>query len=406
MFRKRTEEEQNQNFWISYADLMAGLLFVFILLVGAIVVKTVLIRTDLQAIRADLQKQKQALGMSESALAEKKKKLREIRRQLAASEEANVHLGLELSRLQSEADDLKTSLVHTEAALAQRQAKLEEKSASLVLTRKEMADLKALLLQSQDDVAGLHDDVAGLEGDLNASRRETSRLQDALAAADRQHKNDTNLIRLRDDEVAQLQKALLLKKRAYQQVVEDLNLTRIKVKNLTGIKVKVVQALKAELGDSIKIDPRTGALRFSSNILFAQGKATLKPEAKQELSRILGRYIDTLLSDPNIRRYIDLITIEGHTNSDGTYLYNLQLSQKRALAVMEFLYRQYPKNRALFRRYLSASGRSFAEPVLGADGKEDKEASRRIEITFRIRNEEAVRELMNYLNTQEHSRAR
>jgi chemotaxis protein MotB len=397
MFRKQRSESE-QNFWISYADLMAGLLFVFILLVGAIVVKTVLIRSDLQAIRADLQKEKAALGLSEQALAEKKRQLRDLQKRMAAAHEENVHLSMEIARLQSEAARLKLSLDRTAEALSRRQAELEEKNSVLSLTKKEMAELKALLMQTQDELRGAQTYANTLEGELRKTKTAMQGLQRQVQTLSQKHEDDTNLIKLRDDEVAQLQKALLLKTRDYQQAVEDLNLTRVKIKNLTGIKVKVVKRLKETMGDSIRIDPKTGALRLSSNILFTQGQATLKPEAKQELSRILGRYIDTLLSDPQMRRYIDLITIEGHTNSDGTYLYNLQLSQKRALAVMEFLYTQYPKNRALFRRYLSASGRSYAEPVLGADGKEDKEASRRIEIKFRIKNEEAVRELMNYLN--------
>jgi len=372
MLRRRDDSDREQNFWISYADLMAGLLFVFILVVGAIVVKTVLMRSDLSAIRADLQAQKAALNLSEKALAEKKKRLRELLALLAASREANTHLGLELARLQSEAQGLRISLDEVNATLAAQ-------TSALALTRKEMEQLKALLLESETRGQGL---------------------QAALDAAQKQHGEDTNLIKLRDDEVAQLEKALLLKTRAYQQAVEDLNLTRIKIKNLTGIKVKVIQHLKEELGDSISIDPKSGALRFASNVLFNQGQATLKPEAKQELSRVLGHYIDALLRDPQMRRNIDRIVIEGHTNSDGTYLYNLELSQQRALAVMTFLYEQYPQNRKLFRQYLSASGRSYAEPILGRNGKEDKEASRRIEINFRIRNEEAVRELMNYLNTQ------
>lgn len=390
---RKNRSDQEQNFWISYADLMAGLLFVFILLIGAIVVKTVLMRSDLQAIRTDLQQHKRALGLSEKALAEKKKKLREIQKKLMASREENVHISMELARLQSETERLRLTLDNTEKALAERQAELDEKSSALSLTRKEMDELKALLLETENA-------AKEVKSELETSRAEAARLQEGLGAARKQHEEDLNRIKLREDEVAQLEKALLIRTRAYQQAVEDLNLTRIKIKNLTGIKVKVVQRLKDRLGDSIRIDPKSGAVRFSSNILFNQGEAVLKPEARQELSRILGRYIDTLISDPQMRRYIDLITIEGHTNSDGTYLYNLQLSQQRALAVMEFLYQQYPKNRALFRRYLSASGRSYAEPILGSDGREDKEASRRIEIKFRIRNEEAVRELMNYLDKE------
>lgn len=406
MFKRRGKTDQDQNFWISYADLMAGLLFVFILLVGAIVVKTVLIRSDLYAIRADLQEQKKALQMSEAALAEKKQRVLELQNLLLSSREENVHLSMEIARLQSEAARLKLSLDDMNRTLAARQAELDEKSSILSLSRTELSSLKALLLETEDEVIGLKGYAGTLESELERSKSEIAGLQQGLGAARKQHEEDLNMIQLREDEVAQLEKALLLKTRAYQQVVEDLNLTRVKIKNLTGIKVKVVQRLKERLGDSISIDPKTGALRFASNILFNQGEATLKPEAEQELSRILGQYIDALLSDGDMRRYIDLITIEGHTNSDGGYLYNLQLSQKRALAVMEFLYQKYPKNRALFKRYLSASGRSFAEPVLDSDGKEDKQASRRIEIKFRIRNEEAVRELMNYLNTQETARAK
>ncbi len=399
MLRKHRNNAE-QNFWISYADLMAGLLFVFILLVGAIVVKTVLIRSDLQAIRADLQKEKAALGLSEQALAEKKKQLRDLQKRMAAAHEENVHLSMEIARLESEAAQLKHALDETEKALAMHQQQLNEQKSLLSLSKKEMDALKALLLQTQEELGGAQSYANTLEGELRKARTAMQGLQQQLGVMSRQHEDDTNLIKLRDDEVAQLQKALLLKTRDYQQVVEDLNLTRVKIKNLTGIKVKVVQRLKETMGDSISIDPKTGALRLSSNILFNQGESTLKPESKEELSRILGRYLDTLLRDPQMRRYIDLITIEGHTNSDGTYLYNLQLSQQRALAVMEFLYLQYPANRALFRQYLSASGRSYAEPVMGAYGQEDKEASRRIEITFRIKNEEAVRELMHYLNTQ------
>ena len=46
MFRKDNTNAES-NFWISYADLMAGLLFVFILLIGAIVSKSVILKSDL-----------------------------------------------------------------------------------------------------------------------------------------------------------------------------------------------------------------------------------------------------------------------------------------------------------------------------------------------------------------------
>ena len=46
MFKKQSDSNET-NFWISYADLMAGLLFVFILLIGAIVVKSIVLKHNL-----------------------------------------------------------------------------------------------------------------------------------------------------------------------------------------------------------------------------------------------------------------------------------------------------------------------------------------------------------------------
>lgn len=374
------DSNQEQNFWISYADLMAGLLFVFILVVGAIVVKSTLMENDFTAIKIDLQKQKEALHLSEAQLSKKKQILRKLQSQYLASQAKNMHLGMQISLLKSEVGKLKdnVTLLTTQA---------NQTAATLSLTQTELESVKRLLLNR--------------ENELNATKMQNENLQTSLLVAQKKDADNLDVIHLKEGEIAQLEKALLLKKRAYQQVVEDLNITKLKIKNLTGIKIKVAQRLKEKMGNSIKIDPQSGALRFSSNILFAQGKATLKPEAKQELKRVLAKYIDTLLHDKKIRRYIDMITIEGHTNSDGSYMYNLYLSQKRALAVMKFLYDEYPKNRELFKKYLSASGRSYAEPIYDKHGKEDKNASRRIEITFRIKSEEAIKELMNYLNKKE-----
>ncbi len=373
-----TQNSSEQNFWISYADLMAGLLFVFILVVGAIVVKTMLIKSDLSALRSDLEKEKAALSISEKELFEKKRTLQKIKQKLQKTMEENLHLSMQISRLQSEVDDLQGEILLLKNDIS-------IKSAKMSLTQKELDSVKKLLLASNEELQ-----------ECNETKNRLSKKNESLLATLDEKEQS---IHLKESEIAQLQKALLLKKREYQKVVEDLNITKLKIKHLTGIKIGVVKALKERLQDSIQIDPKSGSIRFSSNILFNQGSAKLKPEAKKELKKLLGKYIAALLEDQKVRKYIDTIIIEGHTNSDGSYLYNLNLSQQRALAVMEFLYKEFPKKRALLRHYLTASGRSFSQPVM-KNGKEDKDASRRIEIKFRIKNEEAVKELMNYINKE------
>ena len=339
---KTKKENEEQNFWISYADLMAGLLFVFILLVGAIVVRYVFVQQDLAA-------KKVALGETESALDSQNEKVRLFREKLATA----------ASNLEKEAQD--------RVALAQK----------LKLKGNDVSKLKELLM--------------GYELDNKKLEENLSTMQLRIA-------KNHNILVLKDEELAVLGAKLLEESKAHQMLVEELNITKVRIKNLTGIRVKVVGKLRDTLGNSIMIDPKSGAIRFSSKILFNAGEYTLKPAGKKELRHVITQYMHTLLFNDEIKHYIDNITIEGHTDTDGTYLYNLELSQKRALEVMTFLYESDPQNRALYKRYLSASGRSYADLILDEYGNEDKEASRRIEITFRIKNEQAVKELENFLN--------
>jgi chemotaxis protein MotB len=78
MFRKDIEQEES-NFWISYADLMAGLLFVFILLIGAIVSKSIILKSDLH-------NKETKLSALSTNLKNKELRLEEVRDTLAKSQ--------------------------------------------------------------------------------------------------------------------------------------------------------------------------------------------------------------------------------------------------------------------------------------------------------------------------------
>lgn len=374
MYNDNKNKEEAQNFWISYADLMAGLLFVFILLVGAIVIKYVFIQTDLQTIRSDLEREKAALGLSEDALADKKKRLEAIKSKLNNVQQENFHLSFELSSAQEKLALLGQELNASKSSNALLQENIATQIAQIALDTTEIQKLKDLLF--------------GYE------LREKE-LQSKNQQFEAKIKEDSYTITLQNSELAQLENSLLIQSKKHQLLVEELDIAKVKIKNLTGIRIKVVTALKEKLGENINIDPNSGAIQFSSNILFEQNSYILKENAKATLRKVLLKYIDILLVDPQIRKYIEQIVIEGHTNSDGSYLYNLELSQKRALEVMQFLYEQSPKNAALLREYISASGRSFAQTLKNTEGAEDKDASRRIEIKFRIKNEKSIQEIQD-----------
>lgn len=159
----------------------------------------------------------------------------------------------------------------------------------------------------------------------------------------------------------------------------------------------VSQAISDE---NVTIDSETGALRIGAGILFGEGSAELSERGKSRLQNIFQHYIAVVL-DPEFKDFVKAIEIEGHTNSNGTYLFNLELSQRRALAVMNELLNQNQTqvNLVDLQAMVVASGRSFSQLIYDDQGQEDKIKSRRIEIKFRLKEDELFRQI--YANVGE-----
>ena len=181
----------------------------------------------------------------------------------------------------------------------------------------------------------------------------------------------------------------------------ELARTQGQLEQMVGVKAQIVQSLSNALRANhvdVTVDVQTGAIRLPSEMLFAQDSNALSGEGKRYLDRFLPVYMSVLLSD-DFRPYSAEIIIEGHTDSRGSYIYNLGLSQNRALSVAEYvLDDRYVKDTLrlsdskgnALRSLITASGRSFSAPILNASGEEDQDASRRVEIKFRLKDDDTV----------------
>ena len=105
------------------------------------------------------------------------------------------------------------------------------------------------------------------------------------------------------------------------------------------------------------------------------------------------------------RPYVSEIIIEGHTDTNGEYLYNLELSQKRALSVASYclddgtnLFKK--EDIEVLREMVTANGRSFSNPVYNDDGSVNMGASRRVEFKFRLQDQEMVEQMIEILNEE------
>ena len=118
-------------------------------------------------------------------------------------------------------------------------------------------------------------------------------------------------------------------------------------------------------------------------MLFDEGKAVLKPKFQEILQDLFPRYI-AVLTREQYRDNIEEIRIEGHTNSNGGYYSNMELSQDRTRAVLQYCFSLMPDNDVMWLKGLvTANGLSSSHLILTKSGEENKDLSRRVE--FRVR---------------------
>ncbi len=127
-----------------------------------------------------------------------------------------------------------------------------------------------------------------------------------------------------------------------------------------------VQGAKVERvgeGEDAKVN-----ITFESGFLFDVNKAELKPDTIVNLNKladILQKYPDTN------------IIIEGHTDSTGKEDYNMQLSEKRAKSVQNYIMQQ-----GIDSNRMTAKWYGETKPVASNETEEGKSQNRRVEISI------------------------
>ncbi|QOP45742.1 OmpA family protein [Sulfurimonas paralvinellae] len=368
LFNDKNKDETN--FWISYADLMAGLLFVFILLIGAIVVKSIILKTNLDSKENSLESSTQMLLLRD-------KELQKLKALLA---KRSVELNATTNELLLSKDALELKAKEIENLnniLLSQNMKIDDFNNKIIIMQNLLSESNATIEEQNDKLQNYENKVLILSNELTK-------------------KDDT--LQLQEKKLLNLLKLIEQKETKYDALIAKLQKQKAQIKNLTGIKIKVISELKRALKDKVEIDPHNGSLRLSSNILFDKGSAHLKESAKKELKKLFINYVGALTANRYIKDHIDRIIIEGHTDSDGGYLFNLNLSQKRAYAVMNYLLTLHFTKKNNLTPLLVASGRSYLDTVKDKNGKEDKSASRRIEIKFSLKNDDAMHEINKILD--------
>lgn len=338
----RQSRTDNNSYWLSFSDLMSAVLLVFILVMFYIVYTYF---DMLEISTAEIFQKTQALQAQEAAL--------------QAQE---------------------TALDQKDEELTLKDQQLQASTEKLTQTEREMIRQQAELLASQDELEKNRALLAEREAEMEAIRAQLDAQQ-------------TQLIE---------QQTLL----GSQQTL--MNQQQEKLDVLVGVRARIIESLAAALaGANIRatVDASSGAITLDSSVLFDTAQSELKESGKLVLDRFLPVYLEVLMSEENSENISEII-IEGHTDTVGGYMSNLQLSQRRALAVMQYILDDdYDKISAgmkeRLRQIATANGRSYSHPVYAADGSIDMDASRRVEFKFRLQDEQMIESMRQLLESME-----
>ena len=140
-----------------------------------------------------------------------------------------------------------------------------------------------------------------------------------------------------------------------------------------GLRVRLIAA-ETKAMEMQMLDAKKMQLDISDNgkvalygIHFDHDKATIKPESKStlnEIAKLLGAV-------PSLR-----LIVVGHTDNAGSFDYNMDLSRRRAEAVMDSLVTDY----GIAQNRLHSEGVGYLAPTASNDTEEGRVLNRRVEL--------------------------
>lgn len=334
MYQKRKRTYEKHNIWRSYSDMMAGLLLLFVL---------VMCISFMQA----------------------QKNYQEKLAEEAAHQLTQEQLLEELSAREEQVASQQSTLDEQNRLLESQQASLDEQNSLLKTQQEDLDRQKALVLSQQSE----------LEQQNSLMLQQQSELEEQAAL------------------MAQQQSALDEQETLMAQQQQ-------KIEQIIGVKADLIADLKTEFAAqdlNVSIDSTDGSIALDSNILFGYNEDILTDEGTDMLDDLLPVYCKVLMT-AEYQDYLAEIRIDGYTDTSGDYFYNLQLSQKRALAVADCLLSSTSSflnesEEESLRSKLTVNGHSMSNPVYGENGEIDMDASRRVEIKFSLKDEEMINEM-------------
>jgi len=272
---------------------------------------------------------------------------------------------------------------------------LDAQKAELDRSQIVLAAQEEELETSRVKLMGKEEELASVQVQLDQQKSDLFAAQTALMTKE----EEQVALQLQLDQQAQTLATQEIRLGAMQQALSS---QAEQIDDLLGLRTEIIRELSKSLSAAdlnAKVDPATGDIVLDSQLMFESGQDLILASGQAQLYRLIPVYLEVLMR-PQYADYVAEIIIEGHTDSNGSYIFNLELSQSRALSVAKFCL-EMPSlsgaQRSLLTQILTAKGRSFSNTVKNADGTENMAASRRVEIKFRLKDTEMIQRMNDIL---------
>lgn len=320
----------------------------------------------LEALRERLANADTELTAMTLALEEKRKEAEDTLTLLAAANLAKEQLGTEL-------EAMRESLASLEDDANLQLSEAERQAALLAIANERLSKEQALSAESQRQAALLNEQVAAL-------RTQVASLQEMLNLAEAADIDSKVQI---ESLGSQLNTALARvaaeeRRRAELEEAERIRLGQ-EAEKLESYRSEFFGELRQVLDGQEGIQIEGDRFVFSSEVLFAPGSATLSEQGQNEIAKVAALLRGVAREIPDNIDWI--IRVDGHTDNVplsgfGEFRNNWELSQARALSVVEFMVASQgidPKN-------LAANGFGEYQPINTDDTEQARAQNRRIEL--------------------------
>jgi outer membrane protein OmpA-like peptidoglycan-associated protein len=283
---------------------------------------------------------------------------------------AQVALALAEKSFKKDADSYRTRDL---AYVAQRKAETADAQASIATEQNSKARSDNaynvtqgnILQEKTQDLSQAREALAVSERNSQATAERLAAEQQARLEAERRAKEQSALMEKKAQDLNQTRTALAVSERNSQATAEQLAAEQ-EARLEAEKKASDAQAALAKLA-AIE-DERGLVITLSGSVLFRSGDAVLMGGAQTRLDQV----VDALLATPGRK-----IAVEGFTDSQGSNEYNMDLSQRRADAVRDYLV-----HGGLSADRVHAHGIGEERPIADNATSEGRANNRRVEIVL------------------------